>query len=213
MSDTINKTEIVPYVNRYKDTEGKTDWVQIKKATSFTLNLNPETEEYDFISSKQKETVVKSYAPSLDVPLTMQRGEDDYNIFFDAVYGMPVGADASRKVLLVFYQEKGIERIPVMVHDDVNNPNGDNPDLLVQKKDDEGALVFDDKACYKAWECDGLLTPNSLDSVAAQISINLNFSNVIKGAVAPDANKKPVFKAGEWTFDETLKQSVFVEVK
>lgn len=213
MSDTINKTEIVPYINRYKDTESKTDWVQIKKATSFTLNLNPETEEYDFISSKQKETVVKSYAPSLDVPLTMQRGEDDYNIFFDAVYGMPVGADASRKVLLVFYQEKGIERIPVMVHDDVNDPNGGNPDLLVQKKDDEGALVFDDKACYKAWECDGLLTPNSLDSVAAQISINLNFSNVIKGAVAPDANKKPAFRAGEWTFDEALKQSVFVEVK
>lgn len=167
----------------------------------------------DFISSKQKETVVKSYAPSLDVPLTMQRGEDDYNIFFDAVYGMSVGADASRKVLLVFYQEKGIERIPVMVHDDTNDPNGDNPDLLVQKKDDEGALVFDDKACYKAWECDGLLTPNSLDSVAAQISINLNFSNVIKGAVAPDANKKPAFRAGEWTFDEALKQSVFVEVK
>lgn len=81
-------------------------WVQLAKATENTVNLNPETENVDFIVDKNPTTLIKKYKPSLNNPLTMFKGEPDYECFFNMFYNLPTGADANGEVLVVYMNEK-----------------------------------------------------------------------------------------------------------
>ena len=107
-SSPVHKTQIVPFVNT-STTEGTYEWVQIKKSTTFSLALNPQTKTYDFISSKVAQTEVDSYQPALDQEITMFKGEEDYELFFDMVYNLPTGSDAHRDFLLAWYQQEGTD--------------------------------------------------------------------------------------------------------
>lgn len=107
MSDLVRKTKVVPFINT--GTGDAPVWTQIKKSTAFTLSLNPQTKTFDFISSDVAQTEVDSYQPSLDQSLTMFKGEDDYELFFDLLFNLPTGSDAHRDVLVAFYQESGTD--------------------------------------------------------------------------------------------------------
>ena len=104
-STLVHKTKIVPFLN--KATDGTYEWIQIKKSSSFDLAANAQTKTFDFISSKVAQTEVDSYQPSFETELTMFKGEEDYELFFDLFYNLPTGTDAHRDLLLAWYQEEG----------------------------------------------------------------------------------------------------------
>lgn len=100
----IHKTKFVPFLN--VGTGGTETWRQIKKSTTFSMSLNPQTKTFDFISSENPEEEIDSYQPTLSQSLTMYDDEDDFKSIFDMVFNLPTGGDAHKKVLLVFYASK-----------------------------------------------------------------------------------------------------------
>lgn len=81
------------------------NWKQIAKATENTISLNAETEDLDFIVDKSPTTIIKRYKPSLNNPLTLYKGDDDYNYFWPKFYNLPTGASANGEFLIVFLNE------------------------------------------------------------------------------------------------------------
>lgn len=104
MGDLVHKTKVVPFIN--VGTKENPKWIQIKKSTSFTLSMNPQTKTFDFISSETPENEIDSYQPSLGQSLTMFKGEPDYEEIFKMLYTRPTGEKAHRDVLIVWYKEK-----------------------------------------------------------------------------------------------------------
>lgn len=78
-------------------------WKQIKKSTDNTITMNPETMTFDYIADESPTTEIDRYSPSLSQPITMYKGEDDYEYIFDKFFSLSVGADAHSEILIVFY--------------------------------------------------------------------------------------------------------------
>lgn len=88
------------------------EWIRIKKSTAFDLSLNPETQDFDYISDESPTKELMKYAPTLNQSLTMYKNEPDYELVFDKFYNLKVGSDAKTKVLIAFYQEALDEEDP-----------------------------------------------------------------------------------------------------
>ena len=78
-------------------------WKQIKKSTDNTITMNAETQTFDYIVDESPTTEINRYAPSLSQPITMYKGEPDYEFVFDKFFDQAVGADAHSEILIVFY--------------------------------------------------------------------------------------------------------------
>lgn len=165
MADLVHKSKVVPFLGQTKKVDG--DWVQIKKSSTFTLSMNPQTRTYDFISDQQPQTEIAGYQPSLAQQLTMFKGEKDYQIIFDMMFKRVTGADAHRPFLLVFYQEKA-------------NCRNDG--------------VYE--TVYKAWLVDSTVSIGQLDTVNESISFDLNFGDTKEGVIFV-RDGKPKFVEGE----------------
>lgn len=103
MGELVQKHKVAPFLN--KGTALSPEWIRIKKSTAFSINLNPETQEYDYISDESPTTEIKRYKPSLNQALTMYKGEEDYDLVFDRFFKLATGKDAETDFLLVFFQE------------------------------------------------------------------------------------------------------------
>lgn len=170
MGDLVKKTKIVPFINT--GTKSSPKWTQIKKSTTFTLAMNPQTKTFDFISSETPQNEIDSYQPSLAQSLTMFKGEPDYEAIFDMLYNRVTGEEAHRDALIVFYKEKA-----------EYTSSGESDPVTV----------------YKAWKIDALVTINQLDSVNENIDFDLALNEIENGAVEMSALGEPVFTKG--TFD------------
>ena len=82
------------------------EWTRIKKSTDNTITMNAETKDFDFISDEAPTTVLDRYKPSLSQPLTMIKGEPDYEYFFGKFFAQATGNDAETEMLIVFYNAK-----------------------------------------------------------------------------------------------------------
>lgn len=78
-------------------------WKQIKKSTDNTITMNAETQTFDYITDEAPTTEINRYAPSLSQPITMYKGEPDYEFVFEKFFNQAVGADAHSEILIVFY--------------------------------------------------------------------------------------------------------------
>jgi hypothetical protein len=78
-------------------------WKQIKKSTDNTITMNPETKVFDYIVDESPTTEIDRYAPSLSQPITMYKGEDDFEYIFDKFFDQSTGDDAHSEILVVFY--------------------------------------------------------------------------------------------------------------
>lgn len=78
------------------------DFRRIKKATELTISMNPETQTFDYIADESPTTELDKYAPSIDQPLTMYEGEDDFKMLFNRYFYMNVGTEAHARVMLVY---------------------------------------------------------------------------------------------------------------
>ena len=164
MGDLVKKYKIVPFIDN-----GSGTWVQIKKSTTFTLSMNPQTKTYDFIADEQPVTEIDSYQPSLGQSLTMFKGEADYEQMFNMLYNEASGSNAHRDLLIAFYQEQGSY----------------TPDTTAVD-------------CWKAWKADATISFNQLDSVNQSIDFDCNLGNKKKGAVTV-ADGVPTFIEGTWS--------------
>lgn len=77
-------------------------WVRITKSTDNTITMNPETKDYDFIADESPTTEIERYKPSLNQPVTMYKGQADYEYLFGKMYQLAVGDDAKAQILIVF---------------------------------------------------------------------------------------------------------------
>lgn len=110
MSEMVKKHKIAPFLNSKVGTDGLVDktnptWTRICKSTAFDLNLNPQTEEYDYIADENPTTELIRYAPSFSTPLTMYKGEADYDFVFNKFFTLATGSQAKSEILLAFFQE------------------------------------------------------------------------------------------------------------
>ncbi len=146
------------------------DWIRIRKSTALELNLNPETQDYDYIDNENPTTEVIKYKPSLNQALTMYKGEPDYEFAFPRFYGLAVGDKAKCEVLIVFMQESREKTI------------GEDPDAS-------------SVTGYLAWKNEAALTFSTLNGVDSTLGMDINFGgHMEKGFAYPDAEtKKPVF--------------------
>lgn len=216
MGDLVKKTKIVPFINT--GTSSTPSWTQIKKSTTFTLSMNPQTKTFDFISSETPQNEVDSYQPSLAQSLTMFKGEPDYEAIFDMLFNRVTGADAHRDALIVFYKEEGTTPSSTVVsyektedeaidsektyyvleggeYVEVAEPNLTDIDTYYEKVTSTvaGGTV------YKAWKVDSLVTINQLDSVNENIDFDLALNEIENGAVSIGTGGAPTFTAGTWS--------------
>lgn len=211
MGDLVKKTKIVPFINT--GTKQAPSWTQIKKSTSFTLAMNPQTKTYDFISSENPQDEIESYKPSLGQSITMFKGEPDYEAIFDMLYKRATGEDAHRGALIAFYKHKGSTAATVTyvkttdvaidesktyytesggVYTEVEYPDISDIGDYYEKVTTPGDTVF------KAWGVDALVTINQLDSVNESIDFDLALNEIDEGAVSVSAGGVVTFIKGEW---------------
>ena len=106
----VKKHQIAPFLNKAVGSDGlvdKTtpDWMRICMSTAFDLNMNPETEDRDYICDENTTTELKNYKPSFNTPLVMHKNEPDYEFIFGKFFNQDTGDKAKSELLLVFFQE------------------------------------------------------------------------------------------------------------
>ena len=88
-----------------KGTKDAPVWKRIKKSTSLTISMNPETTDFDYIADENPTTELMKYKPTIDQDLTMYKEEEDYKTVFPYFYEMRTGSDAHIECMIVFMQE------------------------------------------------------------------------------------------------------------
>ncbi len=101
--EQLRKYHVALLVNN--GTSASPTWVQIEKSTDNTITMNGETEDRDFIVDEQATTVLNKYKPSLSEPITLFKGNPDYEYFWDLFYNTKVGTNATSEILVVFMNE------------------------------------------------------------------------------------------------------------
>ena len=106
----VKKHQIAPFLNKAVGSDGLVDkstpdWMRICKSTAFDLNMNPETEDRDYICDEAPTTELKQYKPSFNTPLVMHENEPDYEFIFGKFFNQDAGDKAKSELLLVFFQE------------------------------------------------------------------------------------------------------------
>lgn len=100
-STIVKKHMIGVFLDINNDIEAP-QFVRIKKSTEFTLAMNPETVTYDYIADESPTEELDKYKPSISQPLTMYKGEPDFDMIYDRFFNMNVGLEAHARVMIVF---------------------------------------------------------------------------------------------------------------
>lgn len=120
----IKKYHVALFINT--GTSDVPVWTRIQKSTDNTITMNAVTQDFDFIVDESPTTILDQYKPSLSQPITMYKGNSDYDYFFDHFFDLKTGDDAVTDVLIVFYAEdvltayKAWKASCVMVMDNMN---------------------------------------------------------------------------------------------
>lgn len=97
----VKKFNIALYLNT--GTKASPVWTRIKKSTDNTITMNPSTKDFDYIDQDKPTSEIDYYAPSLSQPITMYKGEADFEAVFDKFFSQAVGNDAHADILIIFY--------------------------------------------------------------------------------------------------------------
>ncbi len=96
--DLIKKQHVALFVRN----KGAPSFIQIQKSTDNTITPNAETKEFDFIVDESPTTVVDKLKHTLSQPITMFKGERDFEFFYDKFLNQAVGEDAKGEILIAF---------------------------------------------------------------------------------------------------------------
>lgn len=75
---------------------------RIKKSTTLELALEANTEEQDFIADVNPTEILKNYKISLEQDLTMIKGEEDFEYFYEKFFNLPNAPEVKTKAMIVF---------------------------------------------------------------------------------------------------------------
>lgn len=101
IGDMVKKFNVALFLNA--GTEAVPVWKRIQKSTDNTITMNPEEKTFDYIVDEAPTTEIDRYNPSLGQPITMYKGEEDFEFVFDKFFAQAVGDDAHSEILIVFY--------------------------------------------------------------------------------------------------------------
>lgn len=97
----VKKYEVALFLNLGTTQEPK--YVRIKKSTELKIGFNPETVENNYIADESPTTDLERYAPKIEgLPLTMYKGEADFDGLWDYAYNLKTGGEANTDMLLVY---------------------------------------------------------------------------------------------------------------
>ena len=99
--DMVQKHNVALFLNG--GTSSVLDWIRIRKSTDNTITGNAESQTFDYIDQEAPTSEIKRYAPSLSQPITMYKGEPDYEFAFDKWFNLSTGVNAKTELLVVFY--------------------------------------------------------------------------------------------------------------
>ena len=209
----IHKTKFVPFID--VSTTTTPSWKQIKKSTTFSMALNPQTKTFDFISSENPEEEIDSYQPALSQSLTMFDDEDDFKTIFDMVFNLPTGGEAHRNVLLAFYACKDTQPTTFALTSDEDivagktyyTRSGTSPDYVYTPVDTPVKADLSNyyeatayTTYYKAWKVDSVVKLGTLDSVNQSIDFDLALNEHETAAVTV-TDSVPTWVPGTWSGD------------
>lgn len=97
----VKKFHVALFIN--SGTEAVPVWTRIQKSTDNTITMNAETKTFDYIVDESPTDEVDRYKPSLSQPVTMYKGNSDYEYFFNKFYEQHTGDDAHSQILVVYY--------------------------------------------------------------------------------------------------------------
>lgn len=97
----VKKFHVALFIN--SGTEAVPVWTRIQKSTDNTITMNAETKTFDYIVDESPTDEVDRYKPSLSQPVTMYKGNTDYEYFFNKFYEQHTGDDAHSQILVVYY--------------------------------------------------------------------------------------------------------------
>lgn len=97
----IKKHHVLLFVN--SGTPSVPVWTRIRKSTDLTIAQNTETRDFDYIEDESPSTEADRVKPSLSQPITMYKGNPDFEFFYSKFYNQSVGADAHAEILVVFF--------------------------------------------------------------------------------------------------------------
>lgn len=80
----ITKNMCIPFID--VSATATPDWKRIDKSTIFEIEMNAETEAYDYISQELPTEEIVSYAPSMDQEIATYRGNPIYDFMFKKFY-------------------------------------------------------------------------------------------------------------------------------
>lgn len=81
----------------------KDKYVRIAKSKSLALDFNPTLVTTEYIADESATTDLESYNPKVDgLPLTMYKGEPDFDAIWDYAYNLKTGGDATSEALMVY---------------------------------------------------------------------------------------------------------------
>ena len=98
--ELLKKHKFALFMDSSKNQADK--WVRIGKATEFTRNMNPVTEEYDYIEDEHPTTEVTDYKPSESMSVKTIKNRPDFEMFYSLYKARAIGTDAHRNILCVF---------------------------------------------------------------------------------------------------------------
>lgn len=99
----------------YIDTTPKGDvksWARIGKSTLHTLNMNPQTETFDYIENEIPTTVLQRYEPSMDQEIFTYEDDPCYAFIETMAQNLPVGDEAFTNFLYIFPRNVGTPDSP-----------------------------------------------------------------------------------------------------
>ena len=178
MTGMVKKYHIGLFVDNRASGAADPAWVRIKKSTSLELSMNPETQEYDYIVDQNPTTELLRYKISLNQPLTMYKGEADYQMLFDRFFSMKTGDEAKTNVLVVFMQED------------------EEKTRTIPPEQEGGDPTTETYTAYKAWQNEAVLSFSSLNGVDSSLTVDINFGGkTLKGYAYPDTENSnaPIF--------------------
>jgi hypothetical protein len=77
-------------------------WTRIGKSITFDLNMNAQTESFDFIQDDMPTEVLDYYKPELPIEHIAAAGDAGFDALWEMFEALKVGSDAVKKALIVF---------------------------------------------------------------------------------------------------------------
>lgn len=121
----IKKNKFIPFLDVDKDTTfAANNWKRIDYSTIFTLTMNEQEEDVDYICFADPVTEINSNKPELPQEIALYEGNPMYDFMLEEFYNMPTGSECKVPYLICFggsdtYAWQGICTITSKVLDTV----------------------------------------------------------------------------------------------